>query len=60
MHAITTDPFVNFTISASPIFTVVSTPPSGSAFPYGKTTIVTVTAIHSSGLNLWCTFEVTL
>ena len=56
----TDDSVVDFIISATPILTVVSTPPSGSAFPHGKTTTVTVTAIHSSGLNFQCSFSVTL
>ena len=48
----TVNPVVNFIVSATPILTVVSTPASGSKFGHGKTTTVTVTATHSSGLNL--------
>ena len=56
----TDNPVVNFEIIATPILTVISSPASGSSFPHGKTTTVTVKANHSSGLNLLCTFDVTL
>ena len=56
----TVNPVVNFIVSASPSLTVVSTPASGSSFPHGKTTTVTVNASHSNGLTLSCTFEVTI
>ena len=48
----TVNPVVDYMISATPTLTVVSTPASGSKFAHGKTTTVTVTATHSSGLNL--------
>ena len=41
------------------MLTVVSTPASGSSFTLGQTT-VNVSASHSSGLNLQCTFKVNL
>ncbi len=39
--------------------TVVSSPPSGSVFPKGTTTVVTVTATDDCGLQTSCTFNVT-
>ncbi len=39
--------------------TVVSVPPSGSVFPKGTTTVVTVTATDDCGNTVECTFEVT-
>ncbi len=38
---------------------VVSVPPSGSSFPKGSTTVVTVTATDDCGHEVQCTFEVT-
>ena len=43
-----------------PGFTTVSTPASKTFFPFGKTTTVNVNASHSSGINLSCTFDVTI
>ena len=53
---------VNFTVTASdncPGVSVVSNPPSGSAFPKGTTT-VTATATDASGNTATCSFTVTV
>ena len=58
---ITSDnPVVEFKIASPPGFSVTSTPPTKSAFPFGVTTAVSAKASHSNGLNLSCTFKVTI
>ena len=52
------NPIVEYSIGIPPEYTVVSTPPSKSFFPYGQTTTVSVQATHSSNLNFSCTFDV--
>jgi hypothetical protein len=55
--------FVEFKVSASttydPNVPVVSTPPSGSFFPVGTTTVTNV-ATSTAGLTATCTFKVTV
>lgn len=52
------DPVVEFRVASPPGFTVTTTPPTKSSFPFGVTTAVSAKASHSNGLRLSCTFNV--